>query len=113
MASPNSAPTTPVAKSIYATLLSELSPQHLELINDSSKHAAGINNPNAETHFTLVVVTDKFSNEPQVARHRLIYKLLEKHIAQGVHALSLQLHTASEWQDKNNAIISSPECAKL
>lgn len=102
-----------IAKSINDTLVSRLQPHHIQVINDSGKHAAGINNPTAETHFTLVVVTNNFIGETLVARHRLVYKLLAEHLTQGVHALSLQLHTEAEWSDKNKDIVATPECANL
>ncbi|MBE8182145.1 MAG: BolA family transcriptional regulator [Candidatus Portiera sp.] len=102
-----------VAQSIQDALVNELQPQHIQLINDSGKHSSGINNPAAETHFTLILVADKFTGLSMVERHRLIYKLLAEQMAQGVHALSLQLHTQAEWGDKKKAIITSPACANL
>ncbi|MCH9665764.1 MAG: BolA family transcriptional regulator [Gammaproteobacteria bacterium] len=112
-----------IASSIRDILENELSPTHFQLINDSSKHAAGINNPDAETHFTLLVVAAKFQGISLVARHQLIYKLLademghrkEHGMERGVHALSLQLYTEDEWQhrveNKGGNIVDSPPCA--
>lgn len=51
--------TNPVEQSIRSKLLSNLTPTHIEVINESYMH----NVPKgAETHFKVVVVSDKFSN---------------------------------------------------
>lgn len=51
----------PVTKAIKDKLMKAFEPTHLEIINESYKH----NVPKgAETHFKVLVVTEKFTNIP-------------------------------------------------
>ena len=52
----------------------------------------GMNN-----HFSIFVISDKFSNMSLIDRHKLIYKLFEKELTQEIHALQIQTHTKDEW----------------
>lgn len=55
--------TNPVEKSIQNKLTEKLEPSHLEIINESYMH----NVPKgAETHFKVVVVSEKFSGLPLI-----------------------------------------------
>ncbi len=92
-----------VEKNIYAErmrskLTKALNPIHLEIQDDSKKHAghAG-HDPKGETHFTMLMVSDSFENMSAVARHRLIYNLLAEELKERVHALSLKTFTTKEY----------------
>lgn len=53
----------PVAKAIISALNEHFQPIHLEVINESYMH----NVPkNSETHFKVLVVSDKFENLPLI-----------------------------------------------
>ena len=52
--------------------------------------------PDAETHFNVEVVSEAFSGKLPVARHRMVYALLDEEIKDGVHALSLKTKTPAE-----------------
>uniref|UniRef100_T1JF53 Uncharacterized protein n=1 Tax=Strigamia maritima TaxID=126957 RepID=T1JF53_STRMM len=53
----------PVAMSISNKLLKEFNPAHLEVLNESYMH----NVPKgAETHFKVIVVSEKFENLPLI-----------------------------------------------
>lgn len=82
-------------------------PALCQLVNESHRHASG---PTAETHFKLTLVSDTFTGQSRVQRHRAIYDLLSAEMSEGVHALTLQLFTPQEWQ-ANGQILPSPNCA--
>jgi BolA protein len=51
-----------------------------------------------ETHFRLVITSEKFKSKMQPARHRLVYSVLKDELAQenGIHALQLRTMTPEE-----------------
>ena len=63
-------------QTIETKLRDALSPAHLEVVNESYMHSSGKNNPNAETHFKVVVVSEKFEGLNPVKRHQLVYGAL-------------------------------------
>jgi stress-induced morphogen len=100
-------------QAVIETKLREiLSPEHLEVVNESYMHSSGKNNPNAETHFKVVVVSAKFEGLNLVKRHQLVYGALgdELRMKKGIHALAITSRTPSEW-DANPIGNESPNCA--
>ena len=45
------------------------------------------------------VVSNSFEDMSLLNRHRVIKKILEKHFAGDLHALSIQTYTEKEWAD--------------
>ena len=68
--------------------------------NDSHKHAGHSGNPSgapdAETHFTVEVVSPAFEGKSAVQRHRMVYALLSEEFTAGLHALALKTKTPAE-----------------
>jgi len=96
-----------MANNIREKLQSALDPAHLEVINESHMHSVPAN---SETHFKLVIVSDKFAGESLIKRHRAVNTLLSEELANGVHALGLHTMTTDEWAQKNGSVLDSPEC---
>ena len=65
----------------------------------------------AETHFKLVIVSDRFFGLTPVGRQRLVYQYLHAELSSGLHAVSLHTYTLREWQQLNN-VPASPACAQ-
>jgi BolA protein len=87
-----------VRKEIIEKILqNELNPQHLILIDESQKHKghSGVKDA-TETHFQLIIVSDKFQNKNLLTRHKIINSLLKDEFANGLHALSMKCLTPSE-----------------
>ncbi|CAG9132112.1 unnamed protein product [Plutella xylostella] len=96
-----------IEETIRKKLESELQTSHLDIINESYMH----NVPKgAETHFKVVVVSDKFDGLPLIKRHRLVNDILKEELKGGVHALSIVAKTPSQWQDSDKVVESSPSC---
>ncbi|MGD2084511.1 MAG: BolA family protein [Chromatiales bacterium] len=85
----------------------ELKPLHLEVIDESHMHSVP---EGAESHFKLVVVSDRFEGTGLVQRHRMINRLLAGELDQGLHALALHTMTPDEWFAKGGEVPESPEC---
>ncbi|XP_028171595.1 bolA-like protein DDB_G0274169 [Ostrinia furnacalis] len=96
-----------VESTIRSKLQSALEAKHLDVINESYMH----NVPKgAETHFKVVVVSDKFDGLPLIKRHRLVNDLLKEELQTGVHALSIVAKTPTQWDESDKVVESSPNC---
>ncbi|MFL0805958.1 MAG: BolA family transcriptional regulator [Oceanobacter sp.] len=84
--------------------LSALSPSHVDILNESHMHAG----PAIDSHFKLTVVSETFVGLRAVQRHQKVYGLLRDELAGPVHALSLHLFTAEEWETAS--VPASPSC---
>lgn len=64
--------------------------------------------PGSETHYRIVVVSDKFVGRSHVERHRMVYEALEAEICGGLHALTITSRTPEEWELTQSAPPSPP-----
>jgi len=94
-------------ETIYAKLQQELAPLHLEVINESHMHNVPAG---SESHFKVVVVSERFEGEKLLARHRRVNRTLSAELQGGVHALALHTLTPEEWFEKGGEVPASPEC---
>jgi len=92
-------------QTITSKLEKALSPEHLEVINESHMHNVPVG---SESHFKVVIVSDNFKNKMLVARHRMVNKALEEELKGGIHALALHTLTMEEWFEKGKAAESPP-----
>ncbi|MCH8182493.1 MAG: BolA family transcriptional regulator [Proteobacteria bacterium] len=81
---------TPVKDTIQAKLEAGLSPESIEIVDESDLHAghAGARE-GGESHFRVAVVSGEFAGKSRIERQRLVYALLAAEMAGPVHALSL------------------------
>jgi len=87
-----------VAQQIRDILTTEFSPEKLEILDDSSKHAGHSGaDPRGESHFSVLVVSKKFEGENRVNRQRLVYIALDQLLKDRVHALALKTMTPAEY----------------
>jgi len=94
-----------IQQTITSKLEQALSPEHLEVINESHMH----NVPEgSESHFKVVIVSDAFKDKMLLARHRMVNKVLQEELEGGVHALALHTLTMEEWFEKGKAPESPP-----
>ena len=95
-----------IATLIEEKINTELSPQYLELENESHKHRSGT----GASHFRLVIVSQAFSGLRLIARHRKVNTLLAQELATEVHALALHTFTPEEWLERGEKASRSPAC---
>ena len=85
---------------IEIILKSKLQVHHLEIIDESFKHAG--HNPDAQrggTHLQLFIVSDDFKDKKLIERHKLINEILKKEFQSGLHALSIKAYTPEELKN--------------
>jgi BolA family transcriptional regulator, general stress-responsive regulator len=85
------------ASRIEAALLAAFPGAHVAVEDDSHRHAghAGAR-PGGETHYSLLVVSDRFAGLGRLARSRAVHAALEAEFQGGMHALSLRLLAPGE-----------------
>lgn len=89
----------PIARQIDERLRAALAPEALEILDDSAKHRghAGHRGDDAESHFTVRIVSAAFAGENRVARQRRVYAALGELIAPDrIHALAIQAKAPGE-----------------
>ncbi|XP_053660818.1 bolA-like protein DDB_G0274169 [Anopheles marshallii] len=98
---------TPIESAIRTGLTKELSPVHLDVVNESYMH----NVPKgSETHFKVLVVSQHFEGLPLIKRHRLVNEIVKNQLAgEFVHALSIVAKTPLQW-DEAYKLEPSPNC---
>jgi BolA protein len=80
-----------VTELIRTRLEQAFSPQRLEVVDDSDRHAghAGASE-SGESHFNVVVVSDVFQGLSRVERQRRVNAALKEAFDGGLHALSIK-----------------------
>jgi len=82
--------------------LAALSPQTIEVRDDSALHAGHAGARSGGGHFQLTIVSDVFKGQPTLARHRIlarhrmVYEALGDMMKNRIHALAIQALTADE-----------------
>ena len=83
---------TPVADRIRAKLQAAFAPDHMELLDDSARHAGHAGASAAgESHFRLVLRAAAFNGKSRVARQKMVFDALAEEMAGRVHAFSMQV----------------------
>lgn len=97
----------PIETTISAKLAERFHPTHLEVVNESHSHSVP---KNSETHFKVLIVSEKFSGLSRIARQRLVNDTLNAELAGGVHALTQKTLTPEEWASQGVGNFVSPNC---
>ncbi len=95
------------AERIRASLGESFAPVALEVIDETHMHSVP---PGSESHFKVVVVSERFAGQSRVARHRAVNEALAGEIEAGLHALSVQAYSPEEWAARGGVIPESPPC---
>ncbi|AVF35583.1 transcriptional regulator BolA [Rahnella sikkimica] len=96
-----------IREQIEAKLAEAFDPAFLEVTDESYRHNVPAG---SESHFKVVMVSDKFVGERFLARHRAIYGKLTEEMAGSVHALALHTYTLKEWEGLQDTVPASPPC---
>jgi BolA protein len=82
---------------MIAARLAPLEPVHLALDDDSAAHAGHPGAAGGAGHFSLTIVSERFSGAPRLARHRAVLDRLSDLIPHPVHALAIRALTPDEF----------------
>lgn len=82
-------------------LTAALSPTFIDVIDDSHRHAGHAGNTqDGESHFDVIVVSDRFEGQNRVQRQREVYAILSEEMKTRIHALALKTLTPSEYENR-------------
>ena len=97
----------PIEQSINKKLNAEYNPDVFDLENESHKHASQLGQ---ESHFRVLMVSNSFDGMKRIDRSRAVHSLLSDEL-KSIHALSLRLFSASEWEAlESKEHLLSPNC---
>ncbi len=92
---------------IEAKIRAAFDPVYLEVVDESYRHNVPAG---SESHFKVVLVSESFTGERILNRHRSLYAVLAEELAGPVHALALHAYTLKEWASLQDAVPASPPC---
>lgn len=64
-------------------------PSHLEVVDDSHRHAGHAGARDGRGHFDVTIVSQAFAGLAPLARHRAVYAALGEMMTTDIHALSI------------------------
>jgi len=76
--------------------LQALQPSHLEIIDESHKHAGHEGARDGRGHFALDIVSEAFAGLAPLSRHRRVYQAMGEMMQTDIHALSIRARTPAE-----------------
>jgi len=76
--------------------LSKLSPESLEILDESGKHVGHAGASAGGGHFQLVIVSGQFAGKPAQQRHRMVYEALGTMMKKEIHALAIKAYAPGE-----------------
>lgn len=89
------------ATEIKEKLSTSLTPDHIEVMDESPLHAGHQGGGNSEnSHFRVLVVSTQFEGMSLVDRHRKVYSVIGMGEGADIHALALQTLTPSEAKSR-------------
>ena len=82
---------------IERKMKTDLDAIHVEVEDESWKHAGHAGAAAGGGHFTLVVVSPKFEGLNPLDRRRLVFSVLQSEMQGEIHALTVRALSPSEW----------------
>jgi BolA protein len=83
-------------ETLIRSRLAPLDPLHVEIIDESHKHAGHAGARDGGGHYVLRIVSARFAGKNTVARHRMIYSALGELMKREIHALTIQASAPGE-----------------
>ncbi len=82
---------------IKQKLAAAIETTHIEIVDDSSKHAGHAGARDGGGHFNLNIVSSEFNNKSLIQRHRIVYAAVDELMNTEIHALSINAQTPEEF----------------
>ena len=93
-------------ETITTKLENDFTPSFL-IVNDET-HMHNVPS-DSQSHFKVIVVSERFQGQSLIKRHRMINKTLEDEL-KVIHALAIHAYTPEQWHDKQDKDLASPPC---
>lgn len=79
-----------------------LAPTAIEVIDDSDQHIGHAGALSGGGHYTVHLVSARFTGKPLLERHRMVYDALRDMLHVDIHALSIQARSPEERSTAND-----------
>ncbi len=82
------------AATVELHLRNVLATAQVQVIDESASHAGHAGNPDGSgvgTHLRVRIASPLFAGKSRVAQHRLVYDACQGFLAQGLHALAIEV----------------------
>lgn len=82
------------ADTVAQHLCVALQTTQVRVLDESASHAGHAGNPDGQgvaTHLRVRIASPLFTGKSRVAQHRLVYDACQAFIAQGLHALAIEI----------------------
>lgn len=76
--------------------LAGLTPESVEILDDSGAHAGHEGAKGGGGHYQLVIVSRAFDGKPAQQRHRMVYEALGPLMKKEIHALAIKAYAPGE-----------------
>ncbi len=83
---------------IKSRLERELSPTHIDIVDESHMHAGHAGAASGAGHFSVTIVSDKFVGKSAIQRHRMVYLAVDDLMRSEIHALSINTQVPDDQE---------------
>ena len=87
---------------VERVLRERLDAQHLEIEDESHRHAGHAGARAGGSHYRLTIVAECFAGRSRLERHRILYDALGSMMEGEIHALAIRAFTPEEWTEGNS-----------
>ena len=80
-------------------ILKIFKPEFLSVIDVSEQHRGHKNfKEDVESHFEIIIVSEKFTNLSRIERHRMVNQILKEEFLSDLHSVVLKTYTSEEFK---------------
>lgn len=80
-------------------ILKIFKPEFLSVIDVSEQHRGHKNfKEGVESHFEIIIVSEKFKNLSRIERHRMVNRILKEEFLSDLHSVVLKTYTSEEFK---------------
>ncbi len=83
-------------EAIRQHLTDALSPEHLDIVDESHMHKGHAGAASGAGHFKVTIISNIFAGQATLARHRMVYEAVDNLMPSEIHALSIKAMTPDE-----------------
>ena len=75
-------------------------PHFFSVLDVSEQHRGHQNfKENVESHFEIIIVSEKFDNRNKIERHRMVNKSLKEEFLSDLHSVTIKTYTIDEFKN--------------
>ena len=81
-------------------ILKNYEPEFFSVLDVSEQHRGHQNfKENVESHFEIIIVSEKFKNLNRIKRHRMVNQTLKKEFLSDLHSVIIKTFTSEEYKN--------------